>query len=192
MILAVAVVWPLLSFSVILQNHLAVVKLAGAEESTQIPHPTTSKFVMFNGTKYGTIIQYPDNWKINEDSTGVWFVSPIDETGNVRIESQPAKNGSLALMVQAQLLQSKQSYKELDIASSNITTLDGVPGNRTDYKFKVEVPKFLGSDIFDYTAFQISAVKGDRLYTFTYFSTPQNFHLFLPIVHKMLSTFKIS
>lgn len=69
-----------------------------------------------------------------------------------------------------------------------MTTLGGLPGNRTDYKFKVEVPKFLGSNIFDYTAFQVSAIKDDRLYTFTYFSTPEDFYLFLPIAQIMLSS----
>lgn len=167
------------------------VGLARAAEVSPSQNATTSKFLTYNGTKYGTAIQYPSSWKVSEDATGVWFISPVDETGNVRIESLKAINGSLPLTVQAQLIQSKQSYKEFNIVSSNLTTVDGLPANRTDYKFKLEIAKFLGSESFDYTGFQISALKGDRLYTFTYFSTPENFHLFLPIVQKMFSTFKI-
>ena len=72
-----------------------------------------------------------------------------------------------------------------------MSTIDGNPANRNDYKFKVEVPKFLGADIYDYDAFKISALKGENLYTFTYFSDLENFYLFLPIVQKMLSTLEI-
>lgn len=84
---------------------------------------TTSKFLSYNGTKYGATIQYPQNWKVKEDSNGVWFISPVDETGNVRIESQKSLNGSLALTVQTQLMLPKTAYKELDIASTNMTML---------------------------------------------------------------------
>ena len=72
-----------------------------------------------------------------------------------------------------------------------MTMLDKIPANRTDYKFKVEVPKFLGADIFDYGAIQISAIKDNTLYTVTYFADPETFHIFLPIVQKMLGTLKI-
>ena len=51
--------------------------------------------------------------------------SPVDETGNVRIESQPSQNLSLSKSVQVQLLLAKNSYKGLDIVSTNMTTLDG-------------------------------------------------------------------
>ena len=192
LIFFVSVMFLTLIFSVC--SSFSNLEMAGAQQgpqSTNQSSTTTSKFVSYNGTKYGAIIHYPQSWKTNEDANGVWFVSPVDETGNVRIESLKAINGSLPLTVQTQLMLSKTTYKELSIVSTNMTTLDGLPANRTDYKFKVEIPRFLGSDIFDYTAFQISALKGDRVYTFTYFSTPENFHLFLPIVQKMLDSVKI-
>ena len=72
-----------------------------------------------------------------------------------------------------------------------MTTIDKSPANRTDYKFKVEIPKFMGADIYDYDAIKISTLKGDRLYTVTYFGPPDTFYTYLPIVQKMLSTLKI-
>jgi hypothetical protein len=169
----------------------AVVTLLSSLVIVQAQGPTTTKFVTYDGAKYGFIIQYPENWKITEDPSGVWFVSPVDETGNVRIESQQSQNASLGLLVQAQLLQSKESYKELTVISSNITTLSKIPANRTDYEFKIEVPKFLGADVYDYSALQISTIRADKFYTFTYFSTTENFHLFLPIAEKMLTSLRI-
>ena len=90
-----------------------------------------------------------------------------------------------------QLLLAKNSYKGLDVVSTNMTTLDGTPANGTDYKFKMEFPKFLGTDVVDYSAIQISSIKGEKLYTLTYFSPAENFNIFLPIVEKMLSSIKI-
>ena len=153
--------------------------------------PTTSKFVTYDGSKYGFSIQHPDNWIKKEDSSGIWFISPVDESGNLRIESQSIQNVSLKDLLQFQLLQSKDSYKEFKVVSSNMTTIDKSPANRTDYKFKVEVPKFMGADIYDYDAIKISTLKDDRLYTVTYFAPPDSFYIFLPIVQKMLGSLKI-
>jgi hypothetical protein len=171
------------------QSEKFPLKIAEGQEQAS---PTTQEFVAYtNGTKYGISIEYPNNWKVTEDNAGVWFISPVDETGNIRITSQPVNNTSLADLVQIQSLQTKDSNKEVDILSSNMTTIDGNPANRTDYKFKVEVPKFLGADIFDYEAIRVSTLKNDKLYTVTYFATPESFHIYLPIVQKMLSTLKI-
>lgn len=166
---------------------LALAKVLSLDVSGQ-DSPTTREFQTYDGSKYGISIQYPDGWKIIEDSTGVWFTSPVNDSANVRVQSQSNLNASLTDLVQVQLLESKNSNKDLSIISSNMTTIGGTPANRTDYKFKVEVPKLLGADIFDYNAIKISAIKGQKLYTITYFSDPENFYIFLPIVQKMLST----
>jgi hypothetical protein len=152
---------------------------------------TTAEFIPYNGSKFGMAIQYPKNWNITEDSRGVWFTSPADKTGNIRISSQPVSNASLAELVQVQLLQTKDSYSYFTINSSKLTTMAGSPANRTDYQIKDKVQRLFGADIYEYDVIQVSAIKSNRLYTFTYFSTPQNFHLFLPLVEKMLSTLKI-
>lgn len=153
--------------------------------------PGTTEFVPYNGSKYGVTIEYPKNWNITEESSGISFVSPVDRTGNIRISSYPAGNASLSELVQAQFLESKDSYHWLGINSSKMTMMAGSPANRTDYQVKDEVPKFLGADIYEYAFMQISTIKGNILYTFTYFSTPQNFYTFLPLAEKMLSTLKI-
>jgi hypothetical protein len=158
---------------------------SGAETSS----PTTTNFTNYDGSKLGFQVQYPANWNITEEQTAVWFVSPVDSTGNIRIERQPASNLSLSDLVNVQLLQSKESYKDLKVLSSNFTSLDGNPANRTDYQFRIEEPKFMGVDVFDFTAIQISTIKNNNFYTFLYYSNPENFHIFLPIAQKMISTF---
>lgn len=153
--------------------------------------PTTMKIIDYDGSKYGFHVQYPANWNLTEDQSGVWFVSPVDSTGNIRIERQPAHNLSLSDLVTVQLLQARESYKQLKVLSSNLTSLDGNPANRTDYQFKIEEPRFMGVDVFEFTAIQFSSIKNNNFYTFTYFSNPENFHIFLPIAQKMLSTLRL-
>lgn len=151
----------------------------------------SSTYVPYDGSKYGFNVQHPSNWNMSEDGSGVWFFSPVNETANIRFESQPSLNLSLSKNVQAQLLLAKKSYKGLDIVSTNLTNLDGNPANRTDYKFKMEFPKFLGTDVVDYAAFQISSINGSKLYTVTYFAPPESFYKFLPTIQKMIGSLKI-
>lgn len=183
---AFSLCWLLFYSPSVFQSNTLNGVLAEAQQS-----PTTSTYVPYDGSKYGFSIQYPDNWIKKEDSSGIWFISPVNESANLRIESQSNQNASLKDLVEFQLLQSKDSYKNFNITSSNMTTIDKSPANRTDYKFKVEIPKFMGADIYDYDAIKISTLKGDRLYTVTYFGPPDTFYTYLPIVQKMLSTLKI-
>ena len=176
----------LLLSSLVFQSQLLRVNVVSAQDA-----PTTSNFVTFDGSQYGFSIQYSENWNTTRDATGVWFSSPVDGTGNIRVESQPTQNMSLKDLVQVQLMQTKGSNKEFNIVSSNMTIVDKIPANRTDYKFKVEVPKFLGADVYDYDAIQISAVKENSLYTVTYFADSETFNIFLPIVQKMIGSLKI-
>ena len=184
--IAFSLCWLLFFSPSVFQSNTQNGVLAETEQS-----PSTNSYVTYDGSKYGFSIQHPDKWIKKEDSTGIWFISPVNENANVRIESQSNQNASLKELVQFQLLQSKDSYKNFTIVSSNMTTIDKSPANRTDYEFKDEVPKFMGSDIYDYDAIKISTLKDDRLYTVSYFAPPDSFYIFLPIVQKMLGSLKI-
>ena len=45
--------------------------------------------------------------------------------------------------------------------------------------------------IFDFKAIQISTIKNKNLYTFTYFSNPEHYDIFLPIAQKMRNSLKL-
>lgn len=180
--------WLALGF-LIYTSQMLPMNISSAQTTTT--SPTTTKFVDYDGSKYGFHVQYPANWNLTQDQVGIWFVSPVDSTGNIRIERQPALNQSLSDLVNVQLLQAKDSYKDLKVISSNLTTLGGNPANRTDYQFKIEEPRFMGVDTFDFKAIQISTINNNNLYTFTYFSNPEHYDIFLPIAQKMISSLKI-
>ena len=165
---------------------ISFVDVYGAQENI-----TTAKFVTFNSTKYGVAIDYPENWKIREGESEIWFEAPVVATGTMGIIIQPSQNMSLPELVQVQLDQINKTAKELKIISSNLTTLADNPANRTDFTYKVEEKNLFGADTYEYRVIEVSALKDDTFYTILYPATPQNFHLFLPIVQKMLSTLKI-
>ena len=126
----------------------------------------------------------------------IWFASPVDGSGNLGIQMQTAQNISLQELVKGQLERYQQGFKDFRVISSNLTTLSGVTANRTDYSFKSEESKYLGTDLFgtnidNYLAIAVSTIKNGNLYTITYISTAENFNIFLPIAERMLSTLKL-
>lgn len=167
------------------------------QASTSEDNPSTIKFIPYNkASKYGLAFEYPENWNITERESGIWFSSPVDGSGNFGIQIQPTQNRSLQELVKIQLVQYKEGFEDFRVLSSNSTTLSGNAANRTDYSFKTEEPKFLGTnlfgtDILNFLAIAISTIKNDHLYSVTYISTAENFDIFLPIAEKMMGTLRI-
>ena len=167
------------------------------QASTSENNPSTTKFIPFNNaSKYGIAFEYPENWRITERDSGIWFSSPVDGSGNFGIQIQPAQNRSLQELVKIQLVHYNKGFEDFRVLSSNITSLLGNKANLTNYSFKTEEPKYLGTNLFgtdtlNFLAIMISTIRNDNLYSVTYISTAENFDIFLPTVQKMLSTLKI-
>jgi hypothetical protein len=167
------------------------------QASTSENNPSTTKFIPFNNaSKYGIAFEYPENWRITERDSGIWFSSPVDGSGNFGIQIQPAQNRSLQELVKIQLVHYNKGFEDFRVLSSNITSLLGNKANLTNYSFKTEEPKYLGTNLFgtdtlNFLAIMISTIRNDNLYSVTYLSTAENFDIFLPTVQKILSTLKI-
>ena len=166
------------------------------QASTAENNPFTTKFIPYNASKYLLAFEYPENWNITERDSGIWFSSPGDGTGNFGIQIQPTQNKSMQELVRIQLVQYDKGFKDFRVLSSKNTTLLGSISNRTDYSFKTEEPKFLGTNLFgvdtiNFLAFAISTIKNDKLYSVTYISPAEKYNEFLPIAEKMLSTLRI-
>jgi eukaryotic-like serine/threonine-protein kinase len=154
-------------------------------------------FKPYNNTQYKFAIEYPENWNIKERDSAIWFASPVDgSSGNFGVQVQSSQNISMGQLVQDQLERYKQGFKDFHVISSNLTSLFGKTANRTDYSFKSEEPKYLGTDLFgttidNFLALAVSTIKNGNFYTVTYISTAENFDKFLPTAEKMLSTLKL-
>jgi hypothetical protein len=128
---------------------------------------------------------------VEEKQNGVWFRSPADESGNFRIGFSPAYNGSLSDLVAIHLNELQKSFKDFRISNSNSVLLAGVPANVTNYLFSLEDNKLFSKETYKFVGTQYATVKNNIFYSITYFSSPENFNIFLPTVKKMLSTLKI-
>lgn len=153
---------------------------------------TTEAFISYNNPDNHFSLQYPRNWNITEDQSGVWFTSPVDKSGNFRIEGQPANNRTLSDLVAIQLNQSKNDFKDFKIIRSNNITLAGITANLTDYSFTIEEQNLFATNSYNFIGMQISALKNNDLYTITYFSNPENFDIYLPTVQKMIESIKLT
>lgn len=163
-----------------------------AQSSTTQSPATTEPFVKYNNPKYPFTLQYPQNWKIKEDQKFLWFIPTVAERGGFRIEYQSAYNQTLSNLVEIQLNQLGASFKDFRIIGSNLTELAGIPANLTVYSFSTEQQNFLSTNTYKFMGMQISALKSDSLYTIMYFSSPENFDIYLPTVKKMIGTFRIT
>jgi hypothetical protein len=152
---------------------------------------TTEPFVSFTKPIYPFTLQYPQNWAVEEKSNGVWFRSPVDESGNFRIGFAPAYNASLSSLVAIHLKELQNSFKDFKISNSTSTPLDGAQANVTNYFFSLEDNKLFNKNTYQFVGTQYAALKNNTFYSITYFSSPENFGIFLPIVEKMISTLKI-
>lgn len=163
-----------------------------AQASPTQSQATTESFVIYDNPKYPFTLQYPHNWKVKEDKNDVWFISPVEQSGNFRIEYQPAYNQTLSNLVQLQLNQLGASFKDFKILRSNLTMLAGIPANLTMYSFSMEQQNLFITNTYKFMGVQISALESDSLYTIVYFSYPENFDIYLPAAKKMIGTFRIT
>jgi PsbP-like protein len=156
-----------------------------AQDSVQ-SLPTTQPFIAYTNSKFS--LQYPENWKLQEDKVGVWFISPVDESGNFRVEAIPAYNRTLSEIIGSQF-NGNNGFK---ILSANESTIDGIPANLVKYSFKTQSSSgFLMSRTYDSVGMEISALKNNTLYTVTYLSSPENFDVYLPIIKEMINSLVI-
>jgi hypothetical protein len=125
---------------------------------------------------------------VREQPDSLWFTSPVDQSGNVRIACQPVADQNLTNLVDIQLEEIASSFKDFKVADSSSTTLGGLPANLTNYSYGMEEHVLFSTNVVKFNAMLISALKDDRYCTVLYYSTPEMFDVYLPIVKRMISS----
>jgi hypothetical protein len=162
--------------------------VAFAQNSTSLGNATTESFVTYGNPKYPFYFQYPQNWLVKEQPNSVWFTSPVDRSGNVRIDCAPVSNQTLSKLVNIQLDELAHSFKDFKIIDSNPATLGGVVANLTNYAYAMEEHVLFSTNMVKFNAMLVSALKNDNFCTILYFSTPEFFDIYLPIVKRMIGS----
>jgi hypothetical protein len=158
-----------------------------AQGSTVQSNATTQAFVTYVNPKYPFSLQYPQNWLVREQTNALWFTSPADQSGNVRLSCQSVSDQNLSKLVGIQLDEIAQTFKDFKITNSSFTTLGGIAANLTNYSYGMEEHVLFSTNVVKFNAMLVSTLKDDRYCTVLYYSTPEMFDVYLPIVKKMIS-----
>ena len=190
--MAIVVAGLVLFAAVIFVSLLSQSGAISAQNATVQSNATTQAFVTYVNPKYPFSFQYPQNWLVKEQSNSVWFTSPADSSGNVRIDCDPVLDQNLTNLVDVQLDELASTFKDFKKINSNTTTLGGVEANTTNFSYGMEELILFSTNIVKFNGMLTSALKGDNFCTVFYFSTPEFFDIYLPIVQKMIGSLKWS
>lgn len=118
---------------------------------------------------------------------GSWFRN-TDESVNVRVESILALDVSLEKLTSRQINLIKQQFPGPVLAESN-ETKNG--DNYTAQKMVFTFPQQL-SDFQRTKEMQVMTINGNLEYIISYFAIPDAYDNYLPIVHKIIDSFRIT
>jgi YVTN family beta-propeller protein len=147
------------------------------------------EFFQYENPSSGVSMQYPSDWEIDErfGAEGVRhvkFTSPqigtekFQEYLNVEVYPNFHNNSPNNIPSGDE---SRIGFKLLE--SSDATTLNGNPSHRMVYTFRN------GYD--EYKAMQVVTIKGDKVYKFDFYAEVAKYSNYLPIIQKMIDSFKI-
>src|SRR4029079_11561748 len=140
-------------------------------------------------------LEYPSHWKKITDGTNVTFLSPVEGYSDSFQEyvsisySEAPHNMTLAKLTNeiAGYYNQNQIFNKADANSVRIkTTLSGntTIGYQTDYKFTDYRQR-------EFIIKQIDVINDGKLYEIKFFANADRFDIYLPIVQKMMDSFKI-
>jgi hypothetical protein len=142
----------------------------------------------YKNATLGISIQYPSDWQRFEDFRGSWFRNANDSV-NVRLESVSYSNDSLQELVAQQLKLTGNQFPGQKVLESNETTIgNAYPAVKLLFTYP-EAP----SDPRRITIkeMQLLATNGTRAFIISYFTTAEGYDYYLPIVNKMIDSFRI-
>jgi tetratricopeptide (TPR) repeat protein len=150
----------------------------------------TSKMFTYNDPNYGTKIQYPSNWKFIIDEGEPTFFPPETDPSEEYIASVwiSKRNLNQSTGIGYYLDYSRQYYDnfpdiEVIKAVSN-STLGGYPAYVLEWNETDENGN-------QFNTMKVGTLIGIEEYYVTYEATAEKYQEYLPIVHQMLSSFKI-
>ncbi len=165
----------------------------------------TTNFKTYLNSTYDIKIQYPSNWEIDtyQGSEGedivyaVDFDSPYEndsdrfpDSVSIEIEKLSTKNMELDKYAESIINYYRESFPSFNLIESNTnSTLAGYPAYGLTY---TTVYSRFGENDINIKAREIGAIVGDKAYYITYYAEATKYHKYLPIIQKMIDSFKIT
>lgn len=147
------------------------------------------KYATYENASFAIKIDYPQEWKQVEDDRGSWFRNG-NESVNVRVEILPSQNQTLDELTINQTNLTAQQFPAQKILESNETRIgDNYTAHKLLFTFPEEPSDPKGTNMRE---MKLWAINNGRAYVFSYFTTNNTFDIYLPIVQKMIESFRIT
>jgi hypothetical protein len=170
----------------------------GAMESMGYTNYSSSNFIIYQNVAMNIKIEYPAVWKIAEHNSAnnklLEFIAPPEShmdlfppVVTISVRNLTSNNVTLAMYTKENLDDAKRSLPSFQLVESNDTTLDGLKAHRIVYTFVSSNP----SAQIHFQTMNIWTIKDDRVYTFTYSDSRLEYTRHIPIIQKMIDSFKV-
>jgi serine/threonine-protein kinase len=155
---------------------------------------TSSPFLTYENPTYRIRIQHPSDWEkleFSQRNIVVIFRSPRENSSDTKLENLliqvgnlPSQNIPLDEVVRANINKLKQSLIDFELIELNATTLSG-----NNSAHKVVYTNREGED--ELKTMQVVSIKEDKIYLITYTAEASRYNRYLPIIQKMIDSFRI-
>lgn len=156
--------------------------------SNALPISSNVHLNTFQNSILGISIQYPSNWNKVEDDRGAWFKTS-NESAYVRLESIDNKKQMPAQFSIERINLTKQQFPARELLGENDTTIgSNLTGHQILFKYTEEPSDKKG---LQYEQLQVWTIVKVRAYVISYFTRADTFGDYLPVVQRMIESFKL-
>jgi plastocyanin len=156
-------------------------------------HPTNLTYLPYSDTDLDFTIQYPSDWTIDKENTAYSTVAGFDspnKTGKVAVRVFPSSDYKSIKEYGDKNFKESKDYTLLAYYRNSTTLLSGKPAMKAIYL--TTNPGLFGSSTSKAMMVATMVPEKNSIYAIVYFSNPQNFNDFRPVIEKMIDSFKIS
>ncbi len=156
-------------------------------------HTATANLLTYENSTNDIKLQYPSSWDkdLNVSSPDVvtFYPSAVNSNASLTVtvdDISDEKGIPLAQYASDSNDALKHETKDFKLVGSTTNnTLAGLPAYKSIYSYA-------GDNNTKVQGVEIGAIKGDKVYIFTYESGPNEYHKYLPIVQQLIKSFQIT
>ncbi|HXX98292.1 MAG TPA: PsbP-related protein [Candidatus Bathyarchaeia archaeon] len=166
--------------------------IAATNKAVLAQHTTTANLLTYENSTNDMKLQYPSSWDkdLNVSSPDVvtFYPSAVNSNASLTVtvdDISDEKGISLAQYASDSNDAIKHETKDFKLLGSTTNnTLAGLPAYKSIYSYA-------GDNNSKVQGMEIGAIKGDKVYTFTYEAGPNEYYKYLPMVQQLIKSFQI-
>lgn len=188
----ILIVFSILITSIFIQQNIVYALNGNATTNTNIEN---TGFLVYQNDKAGIQVQYPPGWHVREitgqptdNVTDIVSFSPANtaSSGEVQVSiDNSGDNQSLASYLSDVIASGQQDYRNFNVISANTI---GTLSNNPAYSLSTSYVD-AGTN---YQTLDTGTMINNKVYFITYDIETTNYNTFLPYVHKIIDSFKVT